>query len=248
MDDKQRIAVVKLIIIIVNIIIFILVGILFNLYTKDRKITDRTTMNTNINSNIVRTDTNHISSSITNDTSISIPTSNKTSMIKITKTTTSKVTTKTTSKVTTKTTFKQTTKTTVTTESGRNIVTNDSTTPGINNEFVWTIFNRINDKRQNIGLNKLLMDYDLRNLAEEAANLYDGTNDVELHNYLYGKNHYAIADNSLSDDGYIELYNRTVTRTQIINNGYYKYVGIAVLEKEHGISGIHTYYYVIIYE
>ena len=243
MDNKKKIAIVKLIIIIVNIIIFILVGILFNLYTIDRKINKTTT--TIKSESIVKSDSKPLSTS-TSDETVSITTTN---LITI-----SKITTKTTSRITTKTTTSHIVTKTITTtknsivDSNRNIVTSDSLTPGINNEFVWTIFNRINDKRQNNGLNKLLMDYDLRNLAEEAADLYSGTNDDELHQYLYGKNHYAIADNSLSSNGYIELYNKTITRTQILNNSYYKYVGIAVLEKEHGISGIHTYYYVIIYE
>lgn len=172
----------------------------------------------------------------------------------ITTTSSSKKTTTTTKKKTTTkktTTKKKTTTTTTTTEvvPDREIAYTSTTYPGAIDFWEWGIVDLINEERASLGLPTLDVAVDLRELAETAADYwYDHSNDIiddiiGNHSY-YGKK--LINANYL--ESYQYLYDATVSNTDVTTNPHYRYLGVGVIYRDVGDTGMRTHYYIIIYE
>lgn len=113
----------------------------------------------------------------------------------------------------------------------------------------WEIVKRINDERKKNGLSELRVAVRLRQLAEEAADIWNTYTDADIDEYLEGYSHYGIKSNTLNETtGYLSLYNRTINKTDITKDKTIEYIGVGVIYLKKGISGIPSYYYVIIYE
>lgn len=178
-------------------------------------------------------------------TTVPIITTAPSSSSKKTTTTTTK---KTTRKTTTK---KKTTTTTTTTEvvPDREIAYTSTTYPDAIDFWEWGIVDLINEERASLGLPTLDVAVDLRELAETAADYwYDHSNDViddiiGNHSY-YGKK--LINANYL--ESYQYLYDATVSNTDVTTNPHYRYLGVGVIYRDVGDTGMRTHYYIIIYE
>lgn len=121
------------------------------------------------------------------------------------------------------------------------VVNDRSTYPNALDAWEWEIVNSINKERRKRGLNELAVARDLRQLAEEAADLWVGSGSEVVKNYLTGHANYRKQTN-YDDVTASSLYNDTVEKTQVTTNDSLKYLGVGVLYKND------TYYYVIVYE
>lgn len=116
-----------------------------------------------------------------------------------------------------------------------------STYPDSLDAWEWQIVNLINEQRKKNGLNELLVAKDLRQLAEEAADLWLGSGGDIVKEYLTGHSNYRKYTN-YDDVNATSLYNDTVAATKVTTNPALRYLGVGVLYKND------TYYYVIVYE
>lgn len=121
------------------------------------------------------------------------------------------------------------------------VATDKSTYPDSLDNWEWKIVNLINEARRKNGLNELLVARDLRQLAEEAADLWLGSGSEVVKEYLTGHSNYRKYSNH-DDVSEISLYNDTIAKTKVTTNSSLRYLGVGVLRKND------TYYYVIIYE
>lgn len=121
-------------------------------------------------------------------------------------------------------------------------VANDkSQYPDSLDEWEWGIVNLINSERRKNGLGELLVGRDLRQLAEEAADLWLGSGGEVVKEYLKGHSNYRKYTN-YDDVSFTSLYNDTIAVTNVTTNASLRYVGVGVIQKND------TYYYVIVYE
>ena len=165
--------------------------------------------------------------------------------------TTKKTTKKTTRKTTTKktTTKKPTTQAPSVPDNSYTIAYESTTYPLAVDFWEWGVVDLINEERASLGLPSLEVAVELRELAETAADYwYDHSNSVidEIignHNY-YGKK----LINASYLESYQYLYDTTVSNTDVTTNPYYSWIGVGVIYREVGDTGMRTHYYVIIYE
>lgn len=243
-NDKKKIAILISIIVfvVILIVLFVIVVILdINRTDEHKKIstTTRRTVSVEESSN----DNNEEDSSESNDDEV-IPKSD---------TTTTSTTMKTTNKTSTSSGTKVITSTKIITSTSIKVVeilpptithevANDkSTYPDAIDDWEWAIVNLINETRRKNGLNELLVARDLRQLAEEAADLWLGSGSDVVKEYLQGHSNYRKYTNH-EDVTPLSLYGDTVNATKVTTNSALRYLGVGVLYKND------TYYYVIIYE
>lgn len=241
-NDKSKVVMLISIILIIVVLIVAFIFIAFfdlkeenennNLSTTTRRTVTTTTTTTDIFSNELTTTT--------------LPVEIKTTTTKVT--TTKKITTTkritTTEKVTT---TEPSISEVVPTPDSRETTTEPTTYPDSVDEWEWEIVNYINEERRKNGLEPLAVAKDLRQLAEEGADLWMGHGDQVVKDYLYGNSNYRMYTNLAEDTAYT-LYKRTVVATNVTTDPYLRYLGVGVLLKSRGLSGLPTYYYVIIYE
>ena len=164
-------------------------------------------------------------------------------------TTTTKKTTKKTTRKTTKKTTKKTTTTEPVQNDDREVTISPSTHELAIDEWEWGIVDLINEERASLGYEPLQVAVDLRDLAEYAADYwYDHSNDVI--DDIIGNNSYY--GTKLINANYIEsykyLYDKTLSNTDVTTNPGYSYIGVGVIYRAKGDTGMRTHYYIIIYE
>lgn len=241
-NDKKKIAILISIIVfvIILIVLFIVIVILDSQRDEEQKKLSTTTRRTvnatevdNNGDNTNQTTSNIISEEVTTTTSTTIKPTNKT---KVTSNNGNKVTMTT---VITSTSIKVVD---ILPPSVSHEITFDkSTYPDSLDAWEWQIVNLINAERKKNGLNELLVAKDLRQLAEEAADLWLGSGTEVVKEYLTGHSNYRKYTN-YDDVTANSLYNDTIASTKVTTNSALRYLGVGVLYKNN------TYYYVMIYE
>lgn len=231
MDNKKLILIYVLIAFILLVLgTFIIVGVL-NLDNDSKKLVTTTTKTT-----VQDLTTTTSTTTLENIISTSTTTTSKMTSSKTTATTTTSTTTVIT------TTLKVDNDERVTTDS-------NSTYQNAIDSWEWEVVDAINEERKKNGLEELSVAVDLRNLAEEAADLWKDDKENEMNNLLEGYSHYGYKSNVLDNiKGYESLYNATIQNTRVTSNKYLKYLGVGVIYQNRGMSGLKSYYYIIIYE
>lgn len=238
-NDKKKIAILISIIVfvIILIVLFVIVVILdINKSDESKKLSTTTRRTVNVEESSNNETTNNIvnEDETTTTTSMSV---NSTSKTKVSNSSGTKVITST--KISTSTSIKVVDILPPTVS--HDVVTDKSTYPDSLDDWEWQIVNLINAERRKKGLNELLVAKDLRQLAEEAADLWLGSGTDVVKEYLTGHSNYRKYSN-YDDVTAVSLYNDTVAATKVATNSALRYLGVGVLYKND------TYYYVIVYE
>ncbi len=145
------------------------------------------------------------------------------------------------------TTKKQTT--TETTTARREVTVKDADFPDVLNKETWEILRLINEERRKNGLTNLEVAVDLREKALEAAETWYEENETAAKEVLRGYSNYRRKSNQLAvSEAAQNLFSHTKENTGITTNRNIHYVGIGLLNKPKGVSGLPTVYYCIIYE
>ena len=96
----------------------------------------------------------------------------------------------------------------------------------------WSMFNAINEKRQENGLNPVTMAAELRYTAEETANMYLTHNNDYIRSYLTGYGFRAFKENGVNQTNGYEYFNRKLlsdTSCKLFTSTAYRYVGIGIV-------------------
>ena len=243
-NDKKKIAIlISIIVFIVILIVLFMIVVILDINSTDEQkkfsTTTRRTVSVEESSNNDDSNNEVNTSEVTEE--IDITTTTSTTVKQTSKTNTSSNGTKviTSTKIITSTSIKvvEIIPPTITHET-----TNDkSTYPDSLDAWEWEIVNLINAERKKNGLNELLVAKDLRQLAEEAADLWLGSGNDVVKEYLTGHSNYRKRTN-YDDVDSASLYRDTIAETKVTTNASLRYLGVGVLYKND------TYYYVIIYE
>ena len=187
-------------------------------------------------------------------TTISTETTASTVDSTTTKTTTKKTTT-TTKKTTT--TTKKTTKKTTTTKApeyeeppsnDREVTISSTTYPGALDDWEWAIVDLINEERESMDLQPLQVAVEFRDLAEYAADYwYDHSNTV-IDEIIGNNSYYGRKLINAKHSSYSYLFDQTISNTDVTTNPAYEYVGVGVIYRDVGDTGMPTHYFIIIYE
>lgn len=113
--------------------------------------------------------------------------------------------------------------------------------PNSLDDWEWEIVNLINKERKKNGLSELLVAKDLRQLAEEAADLWGSSEPDDATKVLTGHSYYRKYSN-YDDVNSSSFYEDTIVETKVTTISELRYLGVGVIYKNN------TYYYVIIYE
>ena len=257
MEDKKKILILCIVIAFIIVLIVCLGIIAYLSYQAENAPTSNSNRQTTTRRNTVSSEAiidDDTTSSVTTSTvpmSSGIASSNTSSNSSTTRISSAKTTS---SRYTTKTSTRTVTVTgptiIITEERPTHPVTDgESNYPNALNDWEWEIVEMINEERRSNGLDELEVASDLRTLAEEAADYWDDFTESELKAYLAGNSYYAKKSNNLNhNNGYLSLYQDTISKTKVTTRDDLRYLGVGVIYKENGFNGIPTHYYVIIYE
>lgn len=238
LNDKKKIFILRIIIafIILLIILFSVIAIIdFKSKDNDPKYLDTTTRRTY--KTTTTSSTSRINTSSTTKTSA---VSTSSTVASNTKTTTAKTTKST--KVTSEIISSPIPVTPDYTETNE-----DSNNANAEASLEWYIVNKINDIRENNGLNRLIVAKELRDLAETAGDIYNTQGENAVSDYLDGYNNYRFwtLNQNVSKD---YLVDKTINATSVTTNENYKYVGVGVIKIINNQNKLPAYHYCIIYQ
>ncbi len=187
---------------------------------------------------VTGTSSTKTSSSITKTTPTTKKTTTKAGGGTTKKTTTKKTTTK---KTTTKKSSSSSSRKTVSTSHSIVPTTTETTMKpaGYNSYYSnaltsweWSMFNAINNKRQENGLQPVVMADELRLKAEDAANMYLTKSNDEVKAFLKGYAFRAFKENGVNQTNGYEYFNRRLledSTCKLLTSSLYRYVGIGIL-------------------
>ena len=119
--------------------------------------------------------------------------------------------------------------------------------PNAMDSWEWYIANKINEIRENNGLNKLIVAVELREIAESSGDVYNTQGEEATNDYLDGYNNYRFWTMNQNVNEYY-LVNNTINATSVTTNKYYTYMGIGVIKHIDNQNGLPSYHYCIIYQ